>query len=258
MRNRRWLLAILGASLWLSGCGHKKPKVEPPAPPMPPGVTWGAPSGSNSTAPVTASSRRGHDANFPYTPVSPDGTALHVGQVFQVGIASFYGPQEQGQPTASGEPFDYHKMTAAHLTLPLGTRVRVTDLKTHRSVVVKVNDRGPFWPHRVLDLSLGAARKIGVYPDGLDPVRIEIVQLPDPLRPGRFTVQVGWFNDGQLLSQCRRLMEEDSHLPVVEFHSSSGRWLRYSHTVSLPRKQGQQIVETLREHHFPAYLVRLN
>lgn len=254
MANRKWLLAILGASLWFSGCGHKKPKVEPPQPPMPPGVTWGAPPASSSHAPVIASSGRSRRT----PPVSAAGSPLRVGEVFQVGIASFYGPQEQGQPTASGQPFDYHKMTAAHLTLPLGTRVRVTDLKTHRSVVVTVNDRGPFWPHRVLDLSLGAARKIGVYPAGLDPVRIEIVQLPDPLEPGRYTVQVGWFNDGHLLNQCRHLMEEDSHLPVVEFHSSTGRWLRYNRHVSLSMDQGRKIVETLREHHFPAYLVRLN
>lgn len=258
MRNRKWLLTILCASLWFSGCGQKKPKVQPPEPPMPPGVSWGAPSGTDSNAPVTASSGHGHEPWSRRTPVTPDGTALHVGEVFQVGIASFYGPQEQGLPTASGEPFDYHKMTAAHLTLPLGTRLRVTDLKTHRAVVVTVNDRGPFWPHRVLDLSLGAARKIGVYPAGLDPVRIEIVQLPDPLQPGRYTVQVGWFNDGHLLSQCRDLMESDTRLPVVEFHSSSGRWLRYSRQVSLSMDQGQQIVETLREHHYPAYLVRLN
>lgn len=257
MQNRRWLWPILAASLWFSGCGHKKPKVEPPTTPMPPGVTWGAPSGSNS--PVTASSRSGHGtAPSSGEPVSPNGALLRVGEVYQVGVASFYGPQEQGQPTASGEPFDYHKMTAAHRILPLGTRVRVTDLKTHRSVVVTVNDRGPFWPHRVLDLSLGAARKIGVYPDGLDPVRIEIVQLPDPLQPGRYTVQVGWFNDGHLLDECRDLMEKDTHLPVIEFHSSSGRWLRYSRRVSLPAEQGRQIVDTLREHHFPAYLVRLN
>lgn len=225
---------------------------------MPAGVTWGAPpSSASSTAPVTATARTGHRPS-PESAPTPDGTALHVGTVFQVGIASFYGPQEQGLPTASGEPFDYHKLTAAHRTLPLGTRVKVTDLKTHRSVVVTVNDRGPFWPHRILDLSLGAARKIGVYPDGLDPVRIEIVQLPDPLQPGRYTVQVGWFNDNHLLDECRHRMEEKTHLPVVEFHSSTGRWLRYSRHVSLPIQEGQEIVEDLREHHFPAYLVRLN
>jgi hypothetical protein len=97
-----------------------------------------------------------------------------------------------------------------------------------------------------------------VYPAGLDPVRIEIVQLPEPLKPGQYTVQVGWFSDTHELTQCRQLMESDTHLPVIEFHSSSGRWLRYSHAVSLSVDQGKQIVETLREHHFPAYLVRLN
>jgi len=94
----------------------------------------------------------------------------------QVGMASWYGKKFHGRPTSSGEIFDMHKLTAAHKELPLGTRVRVTNLKNRKSVVVKVNDRGPFVKGRIIDLSYGAAKKIGMVEDGVVKVRVEIVR----------------------------------------------------------------------------------
>lgn len=91
----------------------------------------------------------------------------------QVGIASWYGNQEQGRLTASGERFDEHKLTAAHRSLPLDTKVKVTNLENGRSVEVKVNDRGPYIPGRVLDLSTRAAKLLGMEKEGLALVRIE-------------------------------------------------------------------------------------
>ncbi len=93
----------------------------------------------------------------------------------QVGMASWYGEEFHGRLTASGEIFDMHKLTAAHRELPLGTRVRVTNLKNRKRVVVKVNDRGPFVQGRIIDLSYGAAKKIGMLADGVVKVRIEVV-----------------------------------------------------------------------------------
>src|SRR5205823_9398090 len=77
---------------------------------------------------------------------------------YQVGTASWYGDYFEGKPTASGEPFNMYDMTAAHLTLPLGTMVRVTNLRNHRSVIVRINDRGPYVDGRIVDLSYNAAR----------------------------------------------------------------------------------------------------
>src|SRR3954464_8204377 len=77
---------------------------------------------------------------------------------YQVGTASWYGDYFEGRPTASGEPFNMYDMTAAHLTLPLGTLVRVTNLRNHRSVIVRINDRGPYVDGRIVDLSFNAAR----------------------------------------------------------------------------------------------------
>ena len=93
----------------------------------------------------------------------------------EIGPASWYGEAHQGLPTASGEPFDMHDLTAAHPTLPLGTRVRVTNLANGRSVVVRVNDRGPFIPGRILDLSYAAAQALAAVHAGI--VRVRVVPL---------------------------------------------------------------------------------
>ena len=91
------------------------------------------------------------------------------------GEASYYGNELAGRPTASGETFDPQGMTAAHRTLPLGSRVRVTNLRTGQSVVVRINDRGPFAQHRVIDLSEGAARQIGMLGAGTATVRLHLL-----------------------------------------------------------------------------------
>ncbi len=95
---------------------------------------------------------------------------------YQVGTASWYGRDFDGKPTASGETFKMYQFTAAHRHLPLGTFVRVTNLHNGESVVVRVNDRGPVPSSRVIDLSYGAARQIGMSGAGLQNVRLDIVQ----------------------------------------------------------------------------------
>jgi peptidoglycan lytic transglycosylase len=93
----------------------------------------------------------------------------------QKGIASWYGPGFDGRETANGEMYDQDAMTAAHPSLPFGTRVRVTRLATGRSVVVRINDRGPYVEHRVIDLSRAAGAALGLMRPGIAPVRLEIV-----------------------------------------------------------------------------------
>jgi rare lipoprotein A len=101
----------------------------------------------------------------------------------QVGRASFYGPGFHGRRTASGARFDQRKMTAAHRTLPLGTRVRVTNLDNGHSVVVLINDRGPYGRNRrkgtIIDVSKGAAAKLDFLSDGLTRVRLEVLEEPE-------------------------------------------------------------------------------
>ncbi|MGL5035257.1 MAG: septal ring lytic transglycosylase RlpA family protein, partial [Microcystaceae cyanobacterium] len=98
-----------------------------------------------------------------------------VRQRVRSGIASWYGPGFHGRRTANGERYNQNSLTAAHKTLPFGTQVLVTNLHTGRSVMVRINDRGPFIRGRVIDLSAGAAKVIGVYGRGTAPVALEIV-----------------------------------------------------------------------------------
>jgi rare lipoprotein A len=97
-------------------------------------------------------------------------------QPYQIGTASWYGEYFVGKPTASGEDFDMYDMTAAHPTLPLGSYVRVTNLRNGRTVVVKVNDRGPVVPGRIIDLSYGAAQVLQFENRGLQRVRLDLVK----------------------------------------------------------------------------------
>jgi rare lipoprotein A len=91
----------------------------------------------------------------------------------ETGKASYYGDRHHGRKTASGERFDQHALTAAHRSLPFGTRVRVTNLSNERSVVVRINDRGPFVRGRIIDVSRAAAERLGMLRAGVVPVRVE-------------------------------------------------------------------------------------
>jgi rare lipoprotein A len=95
---------------------------------------------------------------------------------YQVGTASWYGGYFQGKPTASGEPYDMYEMTAAHLNLPLGTLVKVTNLRNGRSAVVRINDRGPFVDGRIIDVSYTAAKVLDFKARGIQRVRLDIVR----------------------------------------------------------------------------------
>jgi rare lipoprotein A len=115
-------------------------------------------------------------ANRPYTVFGETYTPVVNTQPFrQRGVASWYGRKFQGQKTASGEPYDMFKMTAAHKTLPIPSYVKVTNLANGRSVVVRINDRGPFHSNRIIDLSYAAASRIGIAAKGSGMVEIERV-----------------------------------------------------------------------------------
>jgi rare lipoprotein A len=101
---------------------------------------------------------------------------------YQVGTASWYGENFHGKPTASGELYDMYDMTAAHLTLPMGSYVRVTNLRNGRSVVVRVNDRGPIVPGRIIDVSYGAAQALQFRAKGLQRVRLDLVSRPETVQ----------------------------------------------------------------------------
>jgi len=107
-----------------------------------------------------------------HTPFASNKNAAET-QVASHGLASFY---TEGTQTASGEKFDTHELTAAHRTLPFGTRLRVTNVATGRSVTVRVNDRGPFVPGRVVDVSGSAANELGIVESGIAKVKLDVLK----------------------------------------------------------------------------------
>jgi rare lipoprotein A len=131
--------------------------------------------------------------------------------------ASWYGSEFHGRPTSSGEIFNMHALTCAHKEFPFGTRLRVTHLRNNKSVVVTVNDRGPFIAGRDLDLSYAAANEIGLIGPGTGEVRIEHlgrdmrylkrVSSPLPEASGPFTVQVGAFKEETNASRLKQGLE---------------------------------------------------
>lgn len=108
---------------------------------------------------------------------SPRYSAGNTGTDYLEGIASYYAEESHGLKTASGEVYDMEALTAAHPTLPYDTQVRVTNLENGKSVVVRINDRGPHKKGRILDLSYRAARIIGMIPEGTARVRVEVLSL---------------------------------------------------------------------------------
>jgi rare lipoprotein A len=131
-------------------------------------IGLGAAQGPNNSEASSAPSRSAQ--------ITPEIRTQAKGQAYQVGTASWYGQDFVGKPTASGENYDMFDMTAAHPTLPLGSYVRVTNLRNGRAVVVKVNDRGPIVPGRIIDLSYGAAQVLKFENSGLQKVRLDLVK----------------------------------------------------------------------------------
>lgn len=121
----------------------------------------------------TVAVRRDQEPNL--ANLAPRQPRIRVIARIKSGLASFYGKMFEGQPTASGLPFNMHELTAAHRTLPFGSKVRVTDLRNKRSVIVTITDRGPVPDDRVIDLSLEAARQLHMVNRGVTPVRLELV-----------------------------------------------------------------------------------
>jgi rare lipoprotein A len=171
------------------------------------------------------------------------------------GIASWYGDDFQGKPTSSRETYDMYAMTAAHKTLPFETRVRVVNLSNGQSTVVRINDRGPFVDGRIIDLSLAAARAIGMETPGTAPVRLEILSSPKAAGPA-FAVQVGSFLRPESARDLEARMKASfGPVSVVAFADRDGRTF---YRVRLPAADygtSEVLVRRLAEAGYPALVV---
>ncbi|MCL5671454.1 MAG: septal ring lytic transglycosylase RlpA family protein [Acidobacteria bacterium] len=174
-------LGLLGLLLALAfswtSCHHRRPRV--PAPTGPPSAR-----------------HRTHKIPSPSAPIVQG----------QEGIASWYGHPFDGRRTSDGEIYNMHAMTAAHRTLPFGTMVRVHDLENGQSVVVRINDRGPFVEGRIIDLSYAAAQ--AMHMTGTALVRLQILNLGAGATTGIYAVQVGAFADPRNAERLKEVIEK--------------------------------------------------
>ncbi|MDE3180204.1 MAG: septal ring lytic transglycosylase RlpA family protein [Acidobacteriota bacterium] len=228
-RVKARLIIAAGAILFLSGCLHRRrAAMRPPPPPAAPG------------APVSQRELRGR--------------------------ASWYGYPYQGRPTADGEIYNMYAMTAAHRTLPFGTRVRVDDLDNGHSVVVRINDRGPFIEGRIIDLSYAAAESLGMVGPGTARVRLEIlnpeIETGPQAVPGIYAVQVGAFSGEDNALRLKALIEPHFGPVTIQNYDSPKDGLLYR--VRVGQLNNEQSARTLASNLKQAgltsvtYVVRLN
>jgi rare lipoprotein A len=245
LHNSLRLSALAGLAL-LAGCHHRQQQVYAPPPPE-----YRSHSSHNDTA------REFQDPSSDHVPSSVSGRPLSV----QVGLSSWYGPPYNNRRGANGEIFDQNAMTAAHNTLPMGSIIRVTNLATGQSAIVKITDRGPFVHGRILDLSLAAAKATGVYRAGVAKVKIEVFSEPSTTSPGgRWCVQIGAFSSQGNANKLKdELMHRYSYAKVIEFPGPTGHWVRVN-TPQGDKTRAVQIADSIRpkESGAEAYLVRLD
>ncbi len=253
-------LSCLGLVL-ATGCGHKTQSAAPPPPalqqqpsqprqgmPRPPASSNGTPPSTPSAILPTADSPA--DAAF---------VASHSPVYTLTGTASWYGPPYNKRRGANGEIFDQDALTAANRTLPLNSLIEVTNLRTGRQAIMRVTDRGPFVPDRVLDLSVGSAKVVGVYLPGLAPVRIDVYAAPSPIEQGgRWCVQIGAFKNGGEAGKLKdHLQRKYQTANVIEFTGPTGHWVRIR-PANDDKSRAVEIANELQPKEGQAYLTRLD
>lgn len=190
---RALLLALL-----LAGCSS------PPPPQVAPLGGAGAEAAAAAAPAAEPRSRTGNPPSYVALGVRYHVLPTAEGYV-ERGLASWYGPNFHGEKTSSGERFDMHRLSAAHKTLPLPAWVEVTHLESGRRITVRVNDRGPFKPGRIIDLSYAAAQALGVAEQGVAPVEVRAIRGPAAAAAGeRVYLQLGAFRSRRYAEDFRR------------------------------------------------------
>lgn len=242
--NRIPLALACAALLLITGCSHRAQVAYAPPPP---------PIANQSSSPQTAESQPAAPGSE--TEQAPAGRPIYS----EVGMASWYGPPYNKRRGANGEIYDENAITAAHRTLPLGSLIRVTNLQTGQSAMMRITDRGPFVPDRVIDLSEGAAKAVGVWRPGTARVRIDVYESPKPIAEGgRWCVQIGAFShEGAAKKLEEHLAREYESASVIEFTGPTGHWVRIR-PENGDKRRAIEIVRNMQPREGAAYLVRLD
>jgi rare lipoprotein A len=255
------ILAVILAALGLSGCGGKKQAkvVTPPPPPMAEPAATTVPNPPTSPTPDSSShgTARQQEKAVEAATAIPDGTKpLSV----ETGKASWYGAPYHNRRSSNGEIYDMNSLTAAHRTLPLGSTVRVTNLQTGHSTVVRITDRGPFIEGRIVDLSLAAAKQADVWQAGVAQVRLEVLRTPVPFdHGGRWAVQIGSFQDENGANAIAdRLSRRYKTAKVLRFSSPVGDWWVRVRVLKDDRKRAEEVAHDTHTTEGKVFLVRLD
>jgi rare lipoprotein A len=244
---RPYLLLLL--LLVLAGCGRKQAKVDTPAPPeLPPQPTM-------PPTPSAAPETRDATVGKPAPPSAPIEKPLFQ----QLGLASWYGAPYHNRRGSNGKVYDMNAMTAAHRTLPLNSVVRVTNVKTGKSAVVRITDRGPFIGERIIDLSLAAAKAVDVWEPGTAWVKLELLETPAPLDSGgKWAVQIGAFDSHEAALQMKQSLIDRYHpTNVLEFTGPTGEWVRVR-VQNDDRDLAEQLSQSVTTPEGGVFLVRLD
>ena len=244
------------AMLAVSGCGHRQTPAQWPAPQAaPPEIQPANPEPSVSTGriPITPVPRGGVSSD------DLDYVLSHRPIFSQEGDATWYTAPYKGRKAANGQVFSDHQLTAAHRTLPMGSLVVVTNLRTRQASAMRIADRGPFVPGKIIDLTAASAKSIGVYRAGVAPVRLDVYWTPKPIDTGgRWCVQIGAFTSERKAEKMKaQLLRRYPHAHVIEFSGEDSYWVRIR-----PQGDNRQKAEFIASHVHPsqgdAYLTRLD
>lgn len=252
------MCSVAATSLLVSlaaGCGHKQQVAYTPPPPP-------APLPSREPSPQPGATVRPPEvAGKPTAATTVDEAyvAAHAPIYSETGVASWYGPPYHNRVGADGTIYNEHHLSAAHRTLPLGSLIRVTNVRTGQSAVMRVTDRGPFVAGRILDLSLAAAKAVGVYAPGTAEVRVDVYSTPKPMdEGGRWCVQIGAFTSRSAAVHLEeKLQRQYQTANVIEFQGPTGFWVRVRPEHD-NRQVAMQIATRVRPAEGEAWLVRLD
>jgi len=174
----------------------------------------------------------------------------------QKGLASWYGTDFHGKTTSNKEVYNMYAMTAAHKTLPFGSYVRVTNLNNGKSVIVRINDRGPFVKGRIIDLSYAAAKKLGMSETGVAPVKIKVLRKFSPKKSSqKYSVQVGSFvskKNAKILQW--KLQKRYNKVYISKYKTSSQTFYRVR-IKARSMKSAQKIAEKLSKKGYKAHVL---
>jgi rare lipoprotein A len=255
-RDLAYLFALTAVMVLVSGCRHKQQPVAvaPPPPPLAPQPPAVAPTQSEPAPAVGPAT-----ATVADTQVDADFVSSHPVIYTEQGLASWYGPPYDKRRGANGQIYDKNALTAAHRTLPMNSLVKVTNVSTGQAVIVRITDRGPFVPDRLLDLSLGSAKAIGVWRPGVAKVRVDVYAAPSALDSGgRWCVQIGAFKSEKEAEKLKdQLLRKYHTANVIEFAGPTGHWVRIR-PMGDDRARATEIAHGLQPSEGEAYLVRLD